>query len=126
MTLTLRVLEGALAIARLGPDAVVPAWASRGALLSLTRTANQLSIVCEDVAVPPDVRAERGFRALRVEGTLDFSLTGVLASLAAPLAQAGVSLFALSTFDTDYLLVRERDLPAGLTALRRAGHRVIE
>ena len=123
-SLTLHLLPQRLAIARLDSHAVVPAWAQTGALLSLTRTPTELSIVCEADLVPSEVRAERGYRALRVFGPLDFSETGVLASLAAPLARAGISIFVLSTYDTDYLLLREQELDAALACVSAAGHRV--
>jgi hypothetical protein len=123
--LDLRVLPGALAVARLHPDEPPPAWAApAGALHALVRTADELSIVCADEAVPPGVQAERGFRAIAVAGPLDFGLTGVLAALAVPLAEAGVPIFAVSTFDTDHLLVRAARLDAAIAALRAAGHRV--
>ncbi|HEX2103087.1 MAG TPA: ACT domain-containing protein [Solirubrobacteraceae bacterium] len=123
--LDLRVLPGALAVARLHPDEPPPAWAApAGALHALVRTAGELSIVCADQAVPPGVRAERGFRAIAVAGPLDFGLTGVLAALAVPLAEAGVPIFAVSTYDTDHLLVRAARLDAAIAALRAAGHRV--
>jgi hypothetical protein len=121
----LRVLPGALAVARLDPREEPPAWAApAGALHSVVRTEHELSIVCPDDAVPAGVPAERGFRALAAAGPIDFSLTGVLASMAVPLAEAGVSIFALSTYDTDHLLVREQRLPEAVAALRAAGHRV--
>jgi hypothetical protein len=121
MTLRLRVVPGTLAICRLGAREAVPAWAS-GSLLSVTRTPDELSVVCDQGVVPEGVRAERGWRALAVEGPLDFALTGVLAGLAAPLAAAGISIFAISTFDTDWLLVRDHQLAAACEALRAAGH----
>lgn len=117
----LRILPGLYAVVRLEHDAEVPAWAT-GGFLSITRTAHELSIVCEEVNVPPDVRSVGAGRIIEVEGPLDFSLTGVLTSLAQPLAAAGVSIFALSTFDTDYLLVREAQLAAAKRALTDAGH----
>jgi hypothetical protein len=123
-SLTLHLLPQRLAIARPDPHAVVPAWAQTGALLSLTRTPTELSIVCEADLVPSEVRAERGYRALRVLGPLEFSETGVLASLAAPLARAGISIFVLSTYDTDYLLLREQELDPALACVSAAGHRV--
>jgi uncharacterized protein len=123
--LELRVLPGALAVARLGPGEPVPAWASpAGALHAVVRTAGELSVVCDDAAVPAGVRAERGFRALAVAGPLDFALTGVLAALAVPLAEAGVPIFAVATYDTDYVLVGDDRLADTLAALRGAGHRV--
>jgi uncharacterized protein len=123
--LELRVLPGALAVARLRPGEPVPAWASAaGALHAVVRTAGELSVVCDDAAVPAGVRAERGFRALAVAGPLDFALTGVLAALAVPLAEAGVPIFAVSTYDTDHLLVRAERLGEAIAALEAAGHRV--
>lgn len=118
---TLLVLGGTFAVCRLGKSAAVPAWAA-GDFLSVTRTAEELSVVCPEAAVPEGVRCERGWRCLRVAGTVPFSAVGVLASLAGPLAAAGVSLFAVSTFDTDYLLVKDDDMERAVGALRGAGH----
>jgi hypothetical protein len=92
----------------------------------VTRTPDELSIVCAAGAVPDGSRSERGWRALRVAGPLDFSLTGVLVSLLAPLADAAVPAFAVSTHDTDYLLVKEESLARAADALRRAGHRLAD
>lgn len=108
---------------RLEPGAPFPTWAT-GTVASVTRTPDEMSIVCSEDAVPPDVRAERGFRCLSVRGPIAFSLTGVLSALAAPLAVAGISILAISTFDTDLLLVREALLKAAAAALREAGHTV--
>jgi len=90
----------------------------------MTQTEDELAVLCLDEAIPPGVRAERGFRALRVRGPLAFSQCGVLAGLAGPLADAGVPILALSTFDTDYVLVRTSDLERARAALRSAGHRI--
>jgi hypothetical protein len=92
--------------------------------VSVTRTDAELSVVCPEDAVPAPVRAERGWRCLRVRGPLGFGMTGVLASLAGPLASSGVSIFVVSTYDTDYLMVQERDLERAKDALARAGHAV--
>jgi hypothetical protein len=94
----------------------------RDGFFSVTRTGEELSVVCREVLVPEGIRAERGWRAIRVAGVLDLSEVGVLASLVVPLAGAGISLFALSTFDTDYLLVKEHDLGRAVEALVAAGH----
>ena len=107
-----------------GPGGDIPSWATRGKFFSVTRTHEELSVVCPEASVPEGVRSEKGWRALRVSGVLDFSLVGVLASLTAPLAEAGVALFALSTFDTDYLLVKEHDLGKAIEALVAYGHAV--
>lgn len=120
--LTLDVLEGRLAVCRLAPDAPLGGWMWTGPAASVTRTEAELSVVCAERAVPEGVEREGGWRALRVRGPLAFGLTGVLASLAAPLAEAGVPLFALSTFDTDLVLVREADLETARAALHGAGH----
>jgi hypothetical protein len=122
--LALVVLPGTFAVCRLAAGAAPPAWAWAGPFASLTRTADELSVVCAEAAVPAGTLCERGWRCLRVAGTLDFALVGVLASLLVPLAGAGVSTFAVSTFDTDYLLVREADLGRAAEALRTAGHSV--
>jgi hypothetical protein len=120
----LRVLPGTFAVCRLSPGAPPPAWASAGPFASITRTADELSVVCPDGEVPEGTRCERGWRCLRADGTLDLALVGVLASLLVPLAEAGVGVFAVSTFDTNYLLVRGADLGRAAEALRAAGHSV--
>ena len=117
MQLTLSVLPNLYAISRLPADAALPDWAQRGEFTSLTRTADELSVVCPQKNVPPDVKCEGNWRCLKVAGPLDFALTGVLASLASALAEADISLFAVSTFDTDYLLVKADKLAQAITAL---------
>jgi hypothetical protein len=124
--LELSILPESYAISRLEASAPEPAWAQSGQIRSVTRTGEELSIVCRQDAVPGGVVSEGGWRALRVAGTLDFSLTGILASLATPLAEARISLFALSTHDTDYLLVKGEALPGAVAALTAAGHRVAQ
>lgn len=122
--LTLTILPERLAICRLSVDEIVPEWAMLGEFVSITHTRDELSIVCAEEHVPSDVKADRGWRGLRVEGPLDLALTGVLASLTGPLAEAQINLFAIATYDTDYLLVKEHHLAQTCTVLRRAGHRV--
>ena len=124
LSLVLAVLDGRDAICRLAPEAAAPSWALGGAFCSITRTPDELSVVCAEGAAPADVRCERGGRCLRAAGPLDFALTGVLASLAVPLREAGVSLFAVSTFDMDYLVVEDADLARAVDVLMRAGHQV--
>lgn len=110
-------LEGRFGIARLAPDAAVPAWAASGPFTTISRTPEELSILTLDSAIPADVAAERDFAAFRVAGQLDFAIVGLLAELTKRLAAAGISLFAVSTYDTDYVLVRACDLPAARAAL---------
>jgi hypothetical protein len=120
----LTVLADRYAVCRLEPGAPVPGWAEAGPFVSVTRTRDELSIVCLQDAVPAGVQVESDFRVLKVEGPLDFSLTGLLANLSGALAEAKISLFALSTFDTDYILVRDGDLIRARVALGRAGHTI--
>lgn len=117
-------LDGTFAVCRLAADDPVPGWATVGPFVSITRTTDELSVVCREEAAPEGVRCERGWRCLRVAGTLDFSLVGVLASLLGPLAEAGVSVFVISTFDTDFLLVRAPELERAIEVFLRAGHTV--
>jgi hypothetical protein len=123
-SLRVSVIPGLFAICRLDPDSAVPPGLSAGSLLSVTRTASELSIVCEEQLVPHSIRCEKGWRCLAVEGPLAFTATGLLASLAGPLAEAEVSIFAVSTFDTDYILVPGEQIARAVEALAAAGHEI--
>lgn len=123
--LTLALVPDLLTICRLDARAPIPDWA-RGDFVAITRTRDELAIVCAQSNVPDGIVCERDWRALRVVGHLDFALIGILASLSAPLADAGLSIFALSTFDTDYILVKARDLDKAWRALQTAGHIIEE
>jgi hypothetical protein len=120
---TLVVLPGELAYCRLDAQAAAPDWAV-GEVVSITRTSAELSIVCSAACVPAEIESETGWRCLRVAGKLDFSMIGVLAALTGALAAANISVCALSTFDTDYLLVKTVDLQRAVAALTEAGHAV--
>jgi uncharacterized protein len=120
----LYALDELYAVVRLEPDAPLPDWARSGHFWSVTRSESELSIVCREEDVPAAASAERGWCVLELAGPLDFSLTGVVAALVTPLAEAGVPIFVLSTFETDYLVVRERDLERSVAALAEAGHTV--
>ena len=124
MSLNLSLLPGTFMICRLDAESIIPDWANAGSLTSITRTSDELSIVCAEANVPEGVRSDRGWRCFKVEGPLDLSLTGVLASLANPLAEARINIFALSTFDTDYLLVKEDNVSRAAEVLIRSGHRL--
>ena len=108
--LTLSVLPGRFAICRLAPQSLIPDWATQGNFFALVRTDEELSIVCGEELAPAGVQMEGDWRVLKVEGPLDFSLTGILAELAGTLADADLSVFAVSTYDTDYLLVKAANL----------------
>ena len=125
MNLDLVLLPGLYAVCRLNPEADIPGWVAGDGFVSCTKTRSETSIVCPQERVPDDVRSERDFRVLEVRGPLDFSLTGVLASMVGPLAEEGISVFAVSTFDTDYLLIREDVLARASEALVRRGHHII-
>jgi hypothetical protein len=122
--MNLKLLEKEFAVCRLSPEAIIPNWALPSSFLSISRTSTELSIVCEENLVPLDVKTEAGWKVLRVEGTLDFSLTGILASILNPLAQAKISIFAVSTFDTDYVLVKIDNLEEACLALRSNGIKI--
>src|SRR5215470_11606505 len=115
----LDLLEGLYSIAKLAPDAPIPAWAHGGSFLSITRTADELSVVCG--SIPEGIPGQRGWRCLKVRGPLDFSQTGVISSMAVPLAEAGVPIFVISTFDTDYILIAETHLERAIATLKIAG-----
>jgi hypothetical protein len=118
-------LPEVLAVCRLAPDEELPRWAiAQKTFLSITYTAEELSIVCPENVVPAYIQCERHWRAFKVEGPLDFSLTGVLASLATPLAAGGVPIFTISTFDTDYILVKEHYVARVRKLLEPYGHTV--
>ena len=116
----LTLFPARLAVCRLAPDAALPAWPG-GAFISITRTPYELSIVCDEASVPGDVLAERGWNAFQLEGPIPFDMTGVAASLTVPLAANGISLFLISTYDTDWLLVKESVRDRAVAALRTAG-----
>ncbi len=120
----IEILSGRYAACRLEPSAPVPAWAQGGDFCAVTRTDQELSIVCPESSVPDDVDAQRGWRCMRVAGPLDFAVTGVAAALASPLAEAGIPILLIATYDTDYLLVRADDLERAIAALDAAGHRL--
>jgi uncharacterized protein len=122
-TLSLALLPDLLAVCRLDPSSPLPS-ATAGGFWSLTRTAGEISVVLPEDQVQPGWKVEAGWRAFQVAGPLDFSLTGILASLARPLAEAGIPVFVLSTFDTDYLLVKKARLEQAKQALVQAGHTV--
>jgi hypothetical protein len=128
--LTLDVLAEPLSVLRFAADAEVPGWALRsGSFGNVTRTARELSVVCAtaripSASLPADTVREDGWRALEVIGPFAFTEVGVLLQVAAPLAAAGISILAIATFDTDYVLVQEARLPRAVAELRSAGHTV--
>ena len=119
------ILPGRFAICRLASDAAVPEWATSSKFFSITRGANELSVVCEEASVPPGVQSEGGWAGIQLQGPFPFVMTGVLAAILNPLAEARIGIFAISTFDTDCILVKADRLRAAEAALQRAGHKRI-
>lgn len=116
--MTLEVLQKKYAICKLKRATRVPQDVE---FFSLTATDKEISLVCEQSKAPKDGIVETGFRAMRIKGVLDFSLTGITAWISGTLAQAGISVFSVSTYDTDYFLVRAEDLEQSITALKNRG-----
>jgi hypothetical protein len=122
--MSLTLLPDAMAISRLDAEAPLPAWAVAAPWWSITRTGDELSVVCAEAHVPTGVTASRGWRALKFDGPLPLDQTGILASVTTPLAVAHVSVFALATFSTDFVLIPAAQQRAAIDALERAGHAV--
>ncbi len=118
-----RILPGLFSVCRLGADASIPAWALGSRFFSVTGTGEELSVVCPQAQVPAEIKKEEGWKVLKIEGPLDFSLTGVLASVTMPLAREGIGILAISTYDTDYLLVKKENLERAIKVLEDEGHK---
>ncbi|MBP2665659.1 MAG: hypothetical protein H6Q76_639, partial [Firmicutes bacterium] len=111
---------------RLPPAAAIPEWAYLGEFFSITKTAEELSIVCLSRVVPESVEKDSGWKVLKIEGLLNFNLVGILAQVSAVLAESEVSIFAISTYNTDYILVKNRDFDVAVVVLRKDGHEVVQ
>ena len=118
------LLPNTFAIVRMGPADKLPRWATGGPLLSVTRTESELSIVCREAVVPAGTHADRGWQCLRVEGAMPLTAVGVAAEFTSILAKAGISVFVIATFDTDYVLVKGDKIDAAMKALKSGGHTV--
>jgi uncharacterized protein len=125
LTLTLSAVEGRYAIAKFPSDAPIPAWAGDSPFFSVTRTLEELSVVAAETSVPHALNASRGWRMFKVHGPFAFDEFGVVAALANPLARVGLGIFVISTFDTDYLLVQQEEIPVAVETLEHAGHKIL-
>jgi hypothetical protein len=125
MIVRLQKMSEVLSVCRLSPGEEIPDWACTGRFYSVTRTDEELSIVCESKYVPAGIKAEQPWRCLKVVGPLDFGLTGIMAALTQPLAADKISIFAVSTFDTDYLMVKTDNYERACLSLTRAGHEIL-
>jgi len=122
--LTLVILRETFAICRLDKNASVPDWAFQGSLFSITRTKDELSIVCPQINVPKGIVCNQGWSCLKARGPLDLSSTGIISSIARTLGEEGISLFSISTYDTDHILIKEKDLEKAAFALAEAGQKI--
>lgn len=120
--LKFRRLREPYAIVRQAPDEPVPEWATMGEFTSITRTGDELSLVCPATNLPHDVEVQHHWMCLKLHGPFPFSQTGVLLSFIEPLSTKGIPIFAISTYDTDYVLIQEEWAGAALNALHQAGH----
>lgn len=124
--LTMKLLEGKYGVCRLDENALFPDWANNSDFFSITRTSDELSVVCSQDNIPSEVKCERDWGILKIEGPLDFSLVGILASISAILAKADISIFAVSTYDTDYILVKNKDVISAIQVLGDERYEVIK
>ena len=124
-TLSLKLLPDRMAVCRFDPNAAAPDWLDQSRFYSITRTDQELTIVCAQTLVARGTKSETGWRCIKVEGPLDFSEIGIIFSLTRPLAENGVSVFVISTFETDYFMVKEKDLAKTVDVLTAAGHKFV-
>lgn len=116
------ILPQELAVVHFSPSTPIPEWVWGSSFYSITRTPSELSIFCDSAVIPDDVEATHGWRAFHVDGQIPFDLPGVLAALSMPLATKQISIFSISTFDTDYMVVPENRFEEAVDILQRAGH----
>jgi hypothetical protein len=124
-TLRFRWIPGAFSVCRLAPEAAIPDWVLGGPFVSITRSADELSIVCLTENVPNNVKVESNWCCFQLEGPLPFMEAGILSSFLGPLAQNGIPIFAVSSFDTDYVLLKEEFVGAALSILSQIGHELV-
>jgi len=124
--ISLKILPERMAVCRFEPAAPLPDWIGEVGFYSLTRTEAELTLVCPEARLAPGTTSETGWRCFKVQGLLDFSEIGIIFSLTQPLAKTGVSVFVISTFDTDYFMVKEKDLTKAIDALTAEGHQVLK
>ena len=124
--LTMKLLKEKYGVCRLSKDELIPEWVKGSDFYSITKTYDELSIVCSEDCIPSNIKCENDWRILKVEGPLDFSLIGILSSISSILAQNKISIFAVSTYDTDYILVKNNDLDKAIESLIKERYEVIK
>jgi len=124
--LTMKLLKEKYGVCRLNKNELIPEWAQNSDFFSITKTCDELSIVCSQDDIPNDIQCEKDWKILKIEGPLDFSLIGILASISTILAQKGISIFAISTYDTDYILVKNKDIRNAIDSLVKERYEIID
>lgn len=124
--LTMKLIKEKYGVCRLNKTELIPEWAKGSEIFSITKTLDELSIVCVQENIPNEIKCEKDWRILKVEGPLDFSLIGILASISTILAEKSISIFAISTYDTDYILVKDKDIDNAIEALLNKRYEVIK
>lgn len=125
-TLTMKLLKEKYGVCRLDKTDLIPEWGQNSDFFSITRTLDELSVVCTEESIPNYIKCEKDWRILKIEGPLDFSLIGILASISTILAQKRISIFAISTYDTDYILVKNKDINSAIAALVDEGYEIMD
>lgn len=124
--MTLKILPKKYGVCRLPKTASIPLWVAESDFFSITKTEDELSVVCEEDRIPDDVKVEDGWRMIKVLGPLEFSLIGILSKISVILAEVQVSIFVISTYDTDYILVKEVNLELAVKTLKSKNYTIIE
>lgn len=123
--LTMKLIKETFGVCRFENNDTIPTWAFEGEFFSITKTDDELSVVCGEKYIPMDVKCERDWRALKVLGPLDFSLVGILSKISTVLANESVSIFAISTYDTDYILVKSKDIEKAVSSLEKENYEIV-
>ena len=123
--LTMKLLNEKFGVCRLNKNELIPDWVKNSDFYSITKTSDELSIVCSQDSIPNNIKCEKDWRTLKVEGPLDFSLIGIISSISTILALKRISIFAVSTYDTDYILVKNKDIDNAILALSNERYEVI-
>lgn len=124
--LSLKLLKESFAVCRLNKDEIIPDWALNNSFYSIVKTEDELSIVCLEDFVPKNIKQERDWRVLKIQGPLDFSLIGILSKISSILAKEKISIFAISTYDTDYILVKNNEIENAIRALSNENYNIIQ
>ena len=123
--LTMKLMKGLYGVCRLNRDEAIPEWVFQSSFYSITKTLDELSVVCSQDNIPDEIKCEKDWRILRVEGPLDFSLIGILSSISTTLANKGISIFVISTYDTDYIFVKDKKVDMAIDALLAEKYEII-